>query len=200
MLLPGPPPSAVSRRVPLRRRGARAARVALALALVTGAAAGTPAVGAVTLLTASTSDAAGRHAPDAPWRWPVEGGRRVIAPFRAPAHEYGPGHRGMDIAAAPGAQVRAPADGVVAFRGTVVDRPLLTIDHGDGYVSTWEPLDSPLTPGDVVEAGAVIGTVTSGGHSVRGTMHVGVRVDGDYVNPRPLFGDVPRAVLLPCCE
>lgn len=105
----------------------------------------------------------------------------------------------MDIAAAMQAPVLAPADGVVAFSGTVVDRPLVTLDHGGGYVSTWEPVESPLSPGDVVEAGAVIGTLAGGGHSVPGTLHVGVRLDGQYVNPRPLFGEVPRAVLLPCC-
>lgn len=139
-------------------------------------------------------------APGYPWSWPVVGPRRVVAPFRAPAHDYGPGHRGMDIAAEVGGEVRAPVDGVVAFRGTVVDRPLLTLDHGGGYVTTWEPLESALMPGDIVTAGTAIGAVTQGGHSVRGSLHVGVRIDGDYANPRPLFGDVPRAVLLPCCE
>lgn len=139
-------------------------------------------------------------APGYPWSWPVAGPRRVIAPFRAPAHEYGPGHRGMDIAAELGADVRAPADGVVAFRGTVVDRPLLTLDTGDSHIITLAPMDSSLLPGEVVEAGTVIGTVAVGGHAVRGALHVGVRVGGDYVNPRPLFGEVPRAVLLPCCE
>lgn len=139
-------------------------------------------------------------APGYPWTWPVDGLRRVVAPFRAPAHDYGPGHRGIDITAGAGSEVRAAASGVVAFRGTVVDRPLLTIDHGGGYVSTWEPLDSTLTPGDVIEVGAVIGTVAGGGHAVRGSLHVGVRRDDLYINPRPLFGEVPRAVLLPCCE
>ncbi|MFP1602109.1 murein hydrolase activator EnvC family protein [Microbacterium sp. 2216-1] len=138
--------------------------------------------------------------PGFPWRWPVGGARRVVEPFRAPAHDYGPGHRGMDIAVVSGADVHAPAGGVVAFRGTVVDRPLVTIDHGAGFVSTWEPVSSSLAPGDVVTVGAVIGAVAEGGHTVRGAMHIGVRVDGEYVNPLPLFGQVPRAVLLPCCS
>lgn len=134
------------------------------------------------------------------WQWPVGGARSVVEPFRAPEHEYAPGHRGMDVAAGGGASVVAPAPGVVAFRATVVDRPLITIDHGGGYVSTWEPVSSDLSPGDLVEAGAPIGVVASGGHAARGTLHVGVRRDGDYIDPRPLFGAVPRAVLLPCCE
>ncbi|QMU98084.1 M23 family metallopeptidase [Microbacterium esteraromaticum] len=134
------------------------------------------------------------------WVWPVAGNRTVVEPFRAPAHDYAPGHRGMDVAAPAGIEVTAPAGGVVAFRGTVVDRPLITIDHGDGYVSTWEPVTSSLAPGDTVAAGATIGAVASGGHATRGTLHVGVRRDGVYIDPLPLFGDVPRAVLLPCCS
>ena len=138
-------------------------------------------------------------APGHPWLWPTDGARLVIAPFRAPAHDYGPGHRGMDVAAEPGSPVRAPAAGVIAFRGTVVDRPLITIDHGGGYVTTLEPVASELSPGDAVAAGEPLGTVAAGGHAPRGTLHVGVRVDDVYVNPRGLFGRPPRAILLPCC-
>lgn len=95
--------------------------------------------------------------------------------------------------------MRAPADGVIAFRGTVVDRSLLTIEHPGGYVSTFEPLRSDLSAGDLVSAGDQIGTVDLGGHAAAGTLHVGVRLDGLYLNPMLLFGQVPRAVLLPCC-
>lgn len=149
-------------------------------------------------VTRAAANAVAPDAPGYPWQWPVAGRRAVIAPFRAPAHDYGPGHRGMDIAA--DAEVLAPADGVVAFRDTVVDRPLITIDHGGGYVTTLEPVTSELRPGDAVAAGESVGVVAVGGHVARGTLHVGVRVDGRYVNPRGLFGGVPRAVLLPCCD
>ncbi|MGN8025670.1 murein hydrolase activator EnvC family protein [Microbacterium sp. 22242] len=134
--------------------------------------------------------------PDAGWLWPVAGARSVIVPFRAPAHEYGPGHRGIDIAAS--GEVRAPADGAIAFAGTVVDRPLLTIDHGNGLVTTLEPVQTSLAPGTVVRRGEVVGASASGGHAPAGTMHVGVRWNGVYINPMLLFGGAPRAVLLPC--
>ncbi|WP_431072889.1 murein hydrolase activator EnvC family protein [Microbacterium phyllosphaerae] len=138
-------------------------------------------------------------AASVPWSWPIDGVRSVAIAYRAPAHEYGAGHRGIDIVSAVGSAVRAPADGVVAFRGTVVDRPLLTIEHPEGYVSTFEPVMSTLSPGDVVTAGDDIGVLSTGGHASRGTMHLGVRSGGDYINPMLLFGEVPRAVLLPCC-
>ena len=40
---------------------------------------------------------------------------------------YAAGHRGIDLPAAAGEAVLAPADGVVTFSGTVVDRPVLSI-------------------------------------------------------------------------
>lgn len=139
--------------------------------------------------------------PDAhgPWVWPVEGARQITDRFHAPAHDYGPGHRGIDLKAAIGTAVRAPADGVVAFRGVVVDRPLITIDHGGGIVTTFAPVTSTLNPGSVVAVGEEIGIVGTGGHSPAGEMHLGVRWRDVYINPLLLFGDVPRAILLPCC-
>lgn len=131
-----------------------------------------------------------------PWRWPVSP-VRIVEPFAAPAHEYGPGHRGIDLAAS--GSVAAPASGVVVFSGTVVDRPLVTIDHGDGLVTTLEPVASDLSPGDPVARGDEVGTVASGGHAPPGTIHFGVRWHGEYVNPLLLLGGIPRAILLPCC-
>lgn len=148
---------------------------------------------------AQASQAPELPTPDPPWSWPVDGARTVTAPFRAPAHDYGAGHRGVDVAAPVGTVVRAPADGIVAFRGVVVDRPLLTIDHGGGIVTTFEPLESSLTPGAPVVAGAEIGTVGRGGHTEAGQLHLGVRYNDVYINPMLMFGDVPRAILLPCC-
>ena len=135
---------------------------------------------------------------DADWLWPVEGPRTVIEPFAAPAHEYGPGHRGIDIAAS--GDVHAPADGVVAFVGTVVDRPLLTIDHGGGLVTTFEPVIASVSSGAEVSAGDVIGTVSTGGHASSGALHLGLRVHGAYVDPMIMFGPIERAILLPCCD
>jgi len=155
---------------------------------------------------AETSDrplipAAAEHS----WQWPVDGSRAVISSFHAPAHDYAAGHRGIDIAAAAAGStdavaVRAPTGGTIAFRGVVVDRPLVTIDHGGGLVTTLEPVFTHLRPGDVVAAGEQVGTAETGGHSARGTLHVGVRLNGDYINPMIFFGGVPRAVLLPCGE
>jgi murein DD-endopeptidase MepM/ murein hydrolase activator NlpD len=170
----------------------QAKRIAAAMAL------------AVTLLAVPAAAAA---APDPEsrietadvWIWPVPGGVRVVEPYAAPAHAYAPGHRGIDVAAAVGSDALAPASGTVAFSGTVVDRPLVTIDHGGGLVTTLEPVSSDLSPGDTVARGDVVGTVATGGHSAPDSLHFGVRLDGEYINPLLLLGGIPRAVLLPCC-
>lgn len=155
------------------------------------------AVRIVALATASTrASVSGDTLPDGDWVWPVQGIRTVVEPFRAPAHDYGPGHRGMDIAAS--GELRAPAAGVVAFRGVVVDRPLLTIDHGNGLVTTIEPARSDLAPGTAVGRGEAVAMTAAGGHTPAGAVHIGVRWNGVYINPMLLFGEVPRAVLLPC--
>lgn len=156
----------------------------------------------VVLLPLTPTDASAappQHATHPVWRWPIDAPRAIASPYRAPAHEFGAGHRGIDLTSSQGITVLAPADGTIAFRGTVVDRPLLTIEHPGGYVSTFEPVSSALAPGDAVSAGDEIGAVAAGGHAVLGTLHLGVRLDGAYINPMLLFGVVPRAVLLPCC-
>lgn len=134
----------------------------------------------------------------ATWEWPVSP-VRVVQVFQAPAHLYGPGHRGLDLAVAPDAAITAPAPGVVAFAGRVVDRDLVTIDHGDGLVTTLEPVIPAVEPGDAVGTGSVVGAPGRGGHAAAGTVHFGVRDRGVYINPLLLLGEVPRAVLLPCC-
>lgn len=188
-------------------------------ASTTGTAAAAPVAGAASSssvlahLSPSSRDAVGEHAsdgaavratwradadvsPEGRWLWPFLGTRRVAAPFRAPAHLYGPGHRGMDLVGT--GEVRSAADGIVAFRGVVVDRPVITVAHGDGLVATYEPVESTLEPGAPVRRGESLGRRTTGGHAPSGALHLGVRRDGVYVDPLPFFAPIPRAVLHPC--
>jgi murein DD-endopeptidase MepM/ murein hydrolase activator NlpD len=160
----------------------------------------------VSPLTASAATDAAVHATDdsvavqpaGDWLWPAQP-FRLVRPFVAPAHEYGPGHRGIDLQPLGGDEVRAPAAGVVAFSGPVAGRGVLTIDHGGGLVSTLEPVDSDLAPGTAVTAGSPVGRLSRGGHAPAGSLHFGVRLDGRYINPLALLGGIPRAILLPCC-
>ena len=131
------------------------------------------------------------------WSWPVSSPIVVVAPFRAPPTPYAAGHRGIDLAVAPGAAVTAAAAGTVSFAGAVAGRGVVAIDHGGGVVSAIEPVAATVGEGAAVAAGEVIGTVSSGGHCSAGCVHFGVRIDGEYVSPFLFLGGLPRAVLLP---
>ena len=135
------------------------------------------------------------------WSWPTPAPHALSRPFLAPATPYGPGHRGIDITSSgtesSGAVIRAPADGVVHFAGVVVDRPVLSIRHPGGLLSSYEPVATTLVEGDPVSRGEVIGTLEDGHCSEVLCLHFGVRLDGEYVNPLLLLGGLPRSMLLP---
>ncbi|AMB58195.1 M23 family metallopeptidase [Microterricola viridarii] len=131
------------------------------------------------------------------WQWPVAEPRVVLRGFVAPPTRYSAGHRGIDLEARAGTTVVAPADGIVAFSGRVVDRPVLSIRHDGDLVSSFEPLESALVAGDTVVRGEELGVVAAGGHCDGRCLHFGVRLGGEYVSPMLLLGGIPRAVLLP---
>lgn len=110
---------------------------------------------------------------------------------------YSGGHRGIDLAVAPRAAIVAAESGVVRHAGWVVDRFVVSIDHGDGIISSIEPVEPAVAQGDVVSRGAPIGHVSPGAHCAAACAHFAVRVDGEYVSPLLFLGGVPRAVLLP---
>jgi len=129
------------------------------------------------------------------WSWPVAAPHPVVRPFVAPPTPYAPGHRGIDIRATD-PSVFAPAAGVVSFAGVIVDRPVLSIRHPGGIVSSYEPVETTLVAGDAVDRGQFIGTPLPG-HCAGLCLHFGVRVNGQYVSPLALLGGIPRSILLP---
>lgn len=129
------------------------------------------------------------------WAWPLDGARQVLRPFIAPTYRWSAGHRGVDLRAWDEV-LTAPAAGVVRFAGWVVDRPVLSIDHGGGVVSSYEPVVASVVEGEEVSAGQRIGAIEPG-HCATRCVHLGVRVDGDYRNPLLWLGGIPHSVLLP---
>lgn len=134
------------------------------------------------------------------WRLPAPA--EELRPFAKPPSPWGPGHRGVDLGPlSVGAAVTAPADGEVSFVGVVVDRPVLSIRHGDGYLSSFEPVETALAVGDRVDAGEHMGTLTADtSHCADPCLHWGVRLYGEYINPLLLTGDLEPSVLLPLGE
>ncbi len=121
-------------------------------------------------------------------RAPVAG--PIVRGFEAPAGPYGPGHRGVDFGVALGTRVLAPAAGRVIFAGTVAGLAWMAVEVAPGVVVSLGPLAGPLpTPGTTLAAGAPAGAVAPG-HD--GTLHLGLRIDGSYVDPLPyLAGNGP---------
>lgn len=146
--------------------------------------------------TAAASETAAA-AQGAVWTWPVGPPLEVLRPFAAPAGRYAAGHRGIDLVAGEGDSVRSPADGVVTFVGTVVDRPVVSIQHGNDLLSSFEPVTATVSEGDRVQAGQVIGIVATGAHCTAKCVHFGVRRHGQYISPLLFLGALARAVLLP---
>ena len=158
---------------------------------------------AFALLSSRTAWAAAVPPPGAAaatpvWDWPVDAPHTLARAYRAPPTPYGAGHRGIDVVAAVGTPVRSPDEGVISFAGVVGDRPVLSIRHSGGIVSSFEPVDAAVAEGRAVKRGEVVGTVAgSAGHCAGDCLHVGARLDGRYFSPLVLLGGVPRAVLLP---
>jgi murein DD-endopeptidase MepM/ murein hydrolase activator NlpD len=94
------------------------------------------------------------------WTWPVGG--PVLRPFAFdPAHPYAGGqHRGIDIGAPEGTDVRAPANGTVAFAGSVPGGgKTIAIETPSGYSATLLHLGSiSVKRGAAVREGSVVGT------------------------------------------
>ena len=134
------------------------------------------------------------------WQWPVAIQPKVVRDFDPPSERWLAGHRGADLTVGLNGEILAPADGRVSHVGTVVDRATITIDHGDGLRSSFEPVESDLKKGDRVRKGQVIGVLSGRNHcltTVRACVHWGVRLDDDYVHPLPFVGAQRPSVLLP---
>ena len=121
-----------------------------------------------------------------PFIWPVQG--RISGRFgnqrvyngtpKAP-------HSGMDIAAANGTPVKAPADGVITFAdpGLYLTGGTVVLDHGHGVSSNFLHLSRiDAKVGDAVKQGDVIGAVGATGRATGPHLHWGmnwfdVRID-----------------------
>jgi murein DD-endopeptidase MepM/ murein hydrolase activator NlpD len=128
-------------------------------------------------------------------RLPVDG--PVVRGFEPPSGPYGPGHRGVDLAARLGTPVAAPAGGRVVFAGRVAGLGWVSLRVAPGVVVTVGPLDRPaVSAGRTVPTLARLGRLAPG-HG--GRLHLGLRLGGAYVDPSPyLVGDgPPRLAPLP---
>jgi murein DD-endopeptidase MepM/ murein hydrolase activator NlpD len=145
--------------------------------------------------------------------WPLEPEPDVVRGFEPPPHPWAAGHRGVDLAGAPGQSVLAALPGTVGFAGSIGGKPVVTVRHG-GRRTTYEPVVASVGVGDVVAAGDVLGRLTvSDSHCFPAAcLHWGLiegtgereqyrdplsLVGGGPVRLLPLWRDEPATVRLP---
>lgn len=134
--------------------------------------------------------------------WPVGGPGGLVARFEAPPKPWAAGHRGVDLAAAPGGEIRAAAPGVVTFSGLVAGRPVVTVTHTASGApplrTTYLPVTGTVAVGTAVAAGEEIGRLAPDtGHCAgKDCLHWGLLRGERYLDPLALFGS-GAARLLP---
>ena len=132
--------------------------------------------------------------------WPLVPDPEVVRAFEPPPTPYASGHRGVDLAGAPGQAVLAALPGTVGFAGSIGGKPVVTVVHG-GRRTTYEPVVASVAVGEVVAAGQVLGrlTVTDSHCFPAACLHWGlIEGTGDgqvYLDPLSLVGGGPVRLL-----
>lgn len=160
--------------------------------LVPAGRSGTAVTGAASAGTASAAAASAR------WSWPLDPRPEVARRFDRPDQPWLPGHRGVDLAAAVGQPVLAPADGRVTWAGVIAGRSVVVVSHDGGLRSTFEPVVATVPVGTAVARGQDVGAVaaTPGHCAPRTCLHWGVLRGETYLDPLALVGRA-EVVLLP---
>ncbi|MEX0170239.1 peptidoglycan DD-metalloendopeptidase family protein [Streptomyces sp. LMG1-1-1.1] len=132
--------------------------------------------------------------------WPVgPPPPEIVRGWKPPPGPYAAGHRGVDLAAAPGVAVLAPAAGTVSFAGPVGGRGVLTLTlPGTGTPplrTTFTPVVPLLRAGARVRAGTPIARVAPGTHCPESCLHWGLLRGGTYLNPLVLTRRPPSRLL-----
>ncbi|WP_231509351.1 murein hydrolase activator EnvC family protein [Streptosporangium roseum] len=128
-------------------------------------------------------------APSARWDWPLVGRPHVLRGFAPPAQPWLAGHRGIDLAAPPGTEVRAAGAGTVGYAGPLAERGVVTVLHADGLRTTYLPVQPSVRHGQTVGRGEAIGVVQDvPGHCPVACLHWGLLRDRLYLDPLLLLG------------
>jgi murein DD-endopeptidase MepM/ murein hydrolase activator NlpD len=130
------------------------------------------------------------------WWWPLSPAPRVLRGFEPPAHRWEAGHRGVDLAAAPGRPVYSSGPGRVGFARDLAGRGVVTVIHGT-LRTTYLPVDPVVRPGQLVALGSRIGRVEAVPPHDAHTpcLHWGLLRGATYLDPLSLLGLGPVRLL-----
>ena len=100
---------------------------------------------------------------------------------------WGTVHEGMDIAAPIGTPIHVPLAGVVISSGPASGFGMwVRVQHNDGTITVYGHINrSFVQVGQRVAAGQVIAETGNRGQSTGPHLHIGVMVNGVYINPKP---------------
>lgn len=104
-------------------------------------------------------------------------------------------HNGIDIPAATGTPIYAPADGIVGRAQRLGGYGnYAEIEHGNGIETRFGHMSRiAVTPGQRVKRGQIVGYVGSTGRSTGPHLHYEVRIAGTPVNPIPFVQEATYA-------
>ena len=129
--------------------------------------------------------------------WPLRPPPTVVRGFDAPSPNWNPGHRGVDLAGAPGQPVHAAGDATVVFAGLLAGRPVVALAHPGGLHTSYEPVRAAVRVGQLVTTQTVIGELVAGHPGCRAAacLHWGAMwgpaSGADYVDPLGLLRSTP---------
>lgn len=131
-------------------------------------------------------------------QWPLRPGLPVLTrPFDAPTPNWGRGHRGVDLAGAPGQPVFAAGPATVVFAGLLAGRPVVSLAHPGGLHTSYEPVAPSVRVGQSVAATSTVGRLLAGhpGCPAAACLHWGAMwgpaSGADYVDPLGLLTTTP---------
>ena len=120
--------------------------------------------------------------------WPLKGPMKITSPYGERMHPIigeEAFHRGVDLRAAYGSPILAPADGVVLYIGTETTYGnMIVVLHGGGIATVYGHLwKFAVQPYERVQKGQILGYTGDTGFSTGPHLHFEVRQDAEPTNP-----------------
>lgn len=126
-------------------------------------------------------------------RWPVDA--PLTSDFGLRFRGVSPDiHRGVDLRAPMGTEVRAMADGTVRFAGTMRGfGNVVWVDHGGSLLTVYAHLSTiRVRQGERLRGGQLLGLSGQSGDATAPHLHFEVWRGGIEVDPVPLLGGRPK--------